>query len=41
LHTAGRLAFHARTAVLRLSRSWPWAAELATAFARLATLPAR
>jgi hypothetical protein len=40
LHTAGRLAFHARTAVLRLPRSWPWAAELATAFARLAALPA-
>jgi len=41
LHTAGRLAFHARQAVLRLSRSWPWAGELAAAFARLAALPAR
>jgi hypothetical protein len=41
LHTAGRLAFHARKAVLRLSRSWPWAGELAAAFARLAALPAR
>jgi hypothetical protein len=40
LHTAGRLAFHARKAVLRLPRSWPWAGELAAAFARLAALPA-
>jgi hypothetical protein len=29
LHCAGRLAFHARRALLRLRRSWPWAAELA------------
>jgi len=41
LHCAGRLAFHARQAVLRLPRSWPWAGELAAAFARLAALPAR
>jgi len=41
LHTAGRLAFHARQAVLRLPRAWPWAGELAAAFARLAALPAR
>ena len=40
LHTAGRLAFHARTARLRLPASWPWAQDLATAFARLAALPA-
>lgn len=40
LHTAGRLAFHARQARLRLPRSWPWAADLAAAFARLAALPA-
>jgi hypothetical protein len=39
LHTAGRLAFHARRATLRLQRSWPWARELAAAFARLAALP--
>jgi hypothetical protein len=39
LHTAGRLAFHARRAVLRLQRTWPWAHELVTAFARLAALP--
>lgn len=39
LHTAGRLAFHARTARLRIPRTWPWASELAAAFARLAALP--
>ena len=40
LHVAARLAFHARTATLRLQASWPWAGELAAAFARLRTLPA-
>jgi hypothetical protein len=40
LHTAGRLAFHARRATLRLERRWPWAEELAAAFARLCELPA-
>jgi hypothetical protein len=40
LHTAARLAFHARTATLRLQASWPWAGELAAAFARLKALPA-
>jgi Transposase DDE domain group 1 len=39
LHTAARLAFHARRAILRLPRSWPWADALAAAFARLASLP--
>ena len=39
LHTAARLAFHARRATLRLARGWPWAHALATAFARLAALP--
>jgi hypothetical protein len=39
LHTAGRLAFHARRAILHLDRDWPWAAELAAAFARLQALP--
>ena len=38
LHVAARLAFHARTATLRLQRSWPWAGELAAAFARLKAL---
>jgi hypothetical protein len=39
LHTAARLAFHARKATLRLQRTWPWASALTTAFARLAALP--
>jgi Transposase DDE domain group 1 len=39
LHVAGRLAFHARQAILHLDRDWPWAGELAAAFARLAALP--
>jgi hypothetical protein len=39
LHTAARLAFHARRATLRIQTTWPWAAELAAAFARLAALP--
>ena len=39
LHTAGRLAFHARRATLRLQASWPWADTLAAAFTRLAALP--
>jgi DDE family transposase len=39
LHTAGRLAFHARRATLRLQHTWPWANALTVAFARLAALP--
>lgn len=39
LHIAARLAFHARTATLRLPANWPWAQELAGAFARLKALP--
>ncbi len=39
LHVAGRLAFSGRRARLRLQASWPWAAELAAAFARLKALP--
>lgn len=40
LHVAARLAFSGRRAKLRLQRSWPWAGELAAAFARLQALPA-
>jgi hypothetical protein len=40
LHVAGRLAFHARTATLRLQANWPWTTELTIAFERLAALPA-
>jgi hypothetical protein len=39
LHTAGRLSFHARRAILRLPANWPWAEQLAAAFARLRELP--
>lgn len=39
LHTAGRLAFHARRAILRLQADWPWAQQLIAAFARLRALP--
>ena len=34
------LAFHARTATLRLPAAWPWAQALADAFRKLKTLPA-
>ena len=40
LHVAARLAFHARAAALRLQASWPWARDLAAAFARLKALSA-
>ena len=40
LHVAGRLAFSGRRAKLRLAATWPWAADLAAAFARLKALPA-
>jgi len=39
LHIAGRLAFHARSAKLRLPANWPWASDLAAAFQRLNALP--
>jgi Transposase DDE domain group 1 len=40
LHVAGRLAFSARRAKLHLQHTWPWAGELAAAFAKLKALPA-
>lgn len=40
LHVAARLAFSGRRARLRLQAGWPWASELAGAFARLRALPA-
>jgi Transposase DDE domain group 1 len=40
LHIAARLAFSGRRARLRLQAGWPWAAELAAAFAKLRDLPA-
>ena len=39
LHQAGRIVRSARKTKLRLERSWPWAAALATAFARVRALP--
>ena len=39
LHQAGRIARSGRRTKLRLERSWPWAAALATAFARIRALP--
>ena len=40
LHVAGRLAFSGRRAKLHLQDTWPWAAELVAAFAKLQALPA-
>jgi hypothetical protein len=40
-HVAARVVCHARRVILRLQRSWPWAAALARAFARLRALPLR
>ncbi len=40
LHIAGRVAFHARTATLRLPVNWRWATDLAQAFQRLRELTA-
>jgi len=40
LHVAGRLAFHARSAILRIDAHWPWRDTLIDAFARARALPA-
>ena len=40
LHIAARLAFHARTAILRIDARWPWREELIAAFERAQALPA-
>jgi Transposase DDE domain group 1 len=40
-HVAARVVRHARRLILRLQRSWPWAVQLASAFARLRALPLR
>ena len=39
LHVAARLTRGQRRLWLRIQRTWPWAHDLAAAFARLATLP--
>jgi hypothetical protein len=41
LHLAARIVRHARRTILRLQATWPWAAALARAFARLRALPLR
>jgi hypothetical protein len=38
-HVAARIVRHARRRILRLQRTWPWAVDLAWAFARLRALP--
>ena len=40
LHVAARVVRHARRVIVRLHRTWPWAAELAAA-TRLQALPLR
>ncbi|MGP0049345.1 MAG: transposase [Solirubrobacteraceae bacterium] len=40
LHVAAQLAFSGRRAKLHLQDTWPWAAELVAAFAKLKTLAA-
>jgi len=40
LHVAGRLAFHARTAILHLDARWRWRDALIDAFTRARALPA-
>lgn len=39
LHTAARITRSGRRTRLRLAAAWPWAGQLAAAFARLAALP--
>ena len=39
LHVAARLTRGQRRLWLRIQRTWPWANDLAAAFAQLATLP--
>jgi Transposase DDE domain group 1 len=39
LHVAARIVRTARRTHLRLAQRWPWAPELAAAFARLDALP--
>ena len=40
LHVAARLAFHARSAILRIDGCWPWREALIAAFERARALPA-
>jgi Transposase DDE domain group 1 len=38
LHPAGRITRHGRRTIIKIAAGWPWADQLATAFARLATI---
>jgi Transposase DDE domain group 1 len=38
-HTAGRIVRDARRVIVRIDRTWPWAADLVVAFTRLRGLP--
>jgi hypothetical protein len=40
-HVAARVVRHGRRLIVRLQRTWPWAADLTAVFARLRTLPLR
>ena len=40
-HVAARVVRHARRVIVRLQRSWPWAADLLRAFTRLRAMPLR
>ena len=40
LHAAARITRGQRRTWIRIGETWPWAADLAAAFARLALLPA-
>jgi Transposase DDE domain group 1 len=40
-HVAGRIVRHTRRVIVRIDRTWPWATDLVTAYARLRALPAR
>jgi hypothetical protein len=39
LHVAARLVHTARRTIVRIAQTWPWADQLAAAYARLAALP--
>jgi hypothetical protein len=38
LHTAARITRHGRRTIIKIAASWPWADQLAAAFARLAAI---
>ena len=38
LHTAARITRHGRRTIIKIADGWPWADQLAAAFARLAAI---